>query len=102
MSTAENAARELAPSVRLIATDPVDELARAEALVESYRGLADVFHEVLAEQSLDALLERIADTLRELVPYEELVVYEADNALKRLNPVLARSEWAEEIANAET
>jgi hypothetical protein len=39
---------------------------------------------VLAEQSLDALLERIADTLRELVPYEELVVYEADNALKRL------------------
>jgi diguanylate cyclase (GGDEF)-like protein len=100
---AENvAASETAPPVRLVATHPVDELVRAEGLVESYRGLADVFHEVLAEQSLDALLERIADTLRELVPYEELVVYEADNALKRLVPVLVRSEWAEEIANTET
>jgi transcriptional regulator with GAF, ATPase, and Fis domain len=64
--------------VRLVTTSAADELARAEAHVESYRGLADVFHEILAEQSLDALLERIADTLRELVPYEELVVYEAD------------------------
>ena len=36
------------------------------ALVESYRRLADVFHEVLAEQSLDALLVRIADTLADL------------------------------------
>ena len=31
-------------------------------LVESYRRLADVFHEVLAEQRLDALLVRVADT----------------------------------------
>ena len=33
-------------------------------LVESYRRLADVFHEVLAEQSLDALLVRIAAARR--------------------------------------
>jgi diguanylate cyclase (GGDEF)-like protein len=71
-------------------------------IVESYRRLADVFHEVLAEQSLDALLERIADTLRELVPYEDLVVYEADNPTRQLIPVLARSEWAEEITNSST
>ena len=32
-------------------------------LVDSYRRLADLFHEVLAEQSLDALLVRIADAL---------------------------------------
>jgi diguanylate cyclase (GGDEF)-like protein len=103
MSTAENpASSDVVLPVRLVATSAVDALARAEALVESYRGLADVFHEILAEQSLDALLERIADTLRDLLPYEELVVYEADNPRQRLIPVLVRSEWAAEIANTTT
>ena len=37
--------------------------ARAEALVESYRRLAAVFHDVLSEQSPEALLDRIAETL---------------------------------------
>ena len=31
-----------------------------DPLVESYRKLADVFHELLSEQSLDDLLKRIA------------------------------------------
>ena len=35
---------------------------------EPYRRLAEIFHDVLAEQSPEALLERIADTLAELVP----------------------------------
>ena len=52
--------------------------ARAEALVESYRRLAAVFHDVLSEQSPEALLDRIADTLAELVPYQDLHIYEAD------------------------
>jgi diguanylate cyclase (GGDEF)-like protein len=85
--------------VRLV-PEGSDGLSRAQALVESYRGLADVFHEVLAEQSLDALLERIADTVGELVPYEELVVYEVDASQRQLLPVLVRSEWEEEIINA--
>ena len=38
--------------------------APAESVVESYRRLADVFHDVLSEQSLDALLDRIADARR--------------------------------------
>jgi diguanylate cyclase (GGDEF)-like protein len=88
-----------APVVRLVQAD--DALARAEAVAESYRGLADVFHEVLAEQTLDALLERIADAVGDLVPYHELIIYEADNARRQLCPVLVRSEWAEEIVNAE-
>ncbi len=71
--------------------------ARPESLVESYRRLAEVFHHVLSEQSLDTLLDRIADTLAELVPYEALHIYEADVAQRLLVPVLARSEWAEEI-----
>ena len=65
--------------------------------VESYRRLADVFHEVLSEQSLDALLERIADTLAEIVPYDTLTIYQADEAQQLLTPVLARDPLAEKI-----
>jgi diguanylate cyclase (GGDEF)-like protein len=67
------------------------------AIVESYRRLADVFHEILAEQSLDALLLRIADTIAELIPHDTLTIYEADEAKRVLVPVLVRDEWAEEI-----
>jgi diguanylate cyclase (GGDEF)-like protein len=65
---------------------------RPEALVESYRRLAEVFHHVLSAQSLDTLLDRIADTLRDLMPYEALHVYEADEEARQLVPVLARSD----------
>ncbi len=73
--------------------------ARPEALVQSYRRLAEVFHDVLSEQNPDSLLERIADTLAELVPYGALHIYEADEAHRQLVPVLVRSQWANEILN---
>jgi diguanylate cyclase (GGDEF)-like protein len=66
-------------------------------LVESYRRLAEVFHHVLSEQNLDNLLDRIADTVAELVPYDALHIYEADITLRELVPKLARTEWAEEV-----
>src|SRR5207248_11275578 len=66
-------------------------------LVESYRRLADVFHEVLAEQSLDALLVRIADALADLIPHDSLSIYEADEPQQVLLPVLVRDQYAEEI-----
>jgi diguanylate cyclase (GGDEF)-like protein len=71
--------------------------ASPDALVESYRRLADVFHDILSEQSLDALLERIADTLAELVPYDTLTVFEADLAHRVLLPVMVRDQYATEI-----
>jgi diguanylate cyclase (GGDEF)-like protein len=64
---------------------------------DSYRRLADVFHDLLSEQSLDSLLVRIADTLDEIVPYEALHIYEADEPKRQLIPTLVRSEYAEEI-----
>ena len=68
----------------------------AAGSAEPYRRLAEIFHDVLSEQSLDALLERIADTLAELVPYEDVQIYEADEATRELIPVLARTKWADQ------
>lgn len=77
--------------------DSEDRGPSSEALVESYRRLAEVFHLVLSEERLDTLLDRIADTVAELVPYDALHIYEADLARRELVPVLARSEWEKEI-----
>jgi diguanylate cyclase (GGDEF)-like protein len=80
-----------------MASVPVPERAAPEGLVESYRRLAEVFHDVLSEQSLDALLDRIARTLAELVPYDSLVVFQADEQRRTLKAVLARDPWADRI-----
>src|SRR5438874_4741797 len=80
--------------LRLLAGDP---RAGDPTLVESYRRLADVFHEVLAEQSLDALLVRIADTVGDLIPLDTLTIYEADETKQVLKPVLVRDVYADEI-----
>ena len=76
--------------------DPV----RADAMADSYRRLADVFHHLLSEQSLDALLERIADNLTELVPHDALVIYRADETQRTITPVLAHDPYAEQILNS--
>ncbi len=68
-----------------------------DPLVESYRKLADVFHEVLSEQSLDDLLQRIADTVGELVPYDDITFYEADDAMRELRAVYASGTDAAKV-----
>ena len=68
-----------------------------DPLVESYRKLADVFHEVLSEQSLDDLLERIARTVGELIPYDDITFYEADEAKRELRAVYASGPDAEKV-----
>src|SRR6059058_3457600 len=83
------------PHLRVMAGDA--SAPAAPELLETYRRLADVFHEVLAEQSLDALLVRIADALGDLIPHDTLTIYEADEAQRVLAPVFARDEYAEEI-----
>jgi diguanylate cyclase (GGDEF)-like protein len=82
-----------APEVhaRLADEEPLD------PLVESYRRLADVFHEVLSEQSLDDLLERIARTVGELIPYDDITFYEADEAKQELRAVYASGNDAEKV-----
>jgi diguanylate cyclase (GGDEF)-like protein len=85
-----------APRMRLVAAEPVS---GSTPSADSYRRLADVFHDLLSEQSLDSLLVRIADTLDEIVPYEALHIYEADEPKRHLVPALVRSDYADEILN---
>jgi diguanylate cyclase (GGDEF)-like protein len=87
-----------APGVDASIVEPV----RPDSLVQSYRQLADVFHDILSEQSLDNLLERIADTLAELVPHDTLSIYQADEGQTVLIPVLARDAWAEMIMDSKS
>ena len=75
----------------------VGDTPEALALFDSYRRLADVFHDVLSEQTLDALLERIADTLAELIPHDDLAIYEADETTAQLWGVFARGAYADEV-----
>jgi diguanylate cyclase (GGDEF)-like protein len=82
----------------LTGAPPQDGSSSPEALVESYRRLAEVFHDVLSEQSLDALLDRIAATLGDLIPYEALHIYEVDEDRRELVPLLAKTQaYADEI-----
>src|SRR3954447_11867390 len=83
------------PLLRIVPGPPA--VPEPAEIVESYRRLADVFHEILAEQSLDALLVLIADTLAELIPHDSLTIYEADEAQQLLTPMLARDEYEDEI-----
>ncbi|HJR45205.1 MAG TPA: GAF domain-containing protein [Actinomycetota bacterium] len=70
---------------------------RADGQLDSYKRLADVYSHVLSDQDVDSLLERIADTLAELVPYDTFTIYTADESQRTLTPVLARDDWADEI-----
>lgn len=65
--------------------------------IDSYRRLAEIFHDVLAEEALDALLERVADALGDLIPYDTLTIYRADETKSVLVPEFARDRWAAEI-----
>jgi diguanylate cyclase (GGDEF)-like protein len=72
-------------------------LTRIDTLVDSYRRLADVFHVVLSEEKLDAVLERIADTLGDLIPFDAFTIYQADESRRLLIPLMSRDKWADEI-----
>src|SRR3954467_12767555 len=61
-----------------------------EALVDAAAG-------ILAADSLDGTLGRIAHHLRSLLRYDDLTVYEIDDAHAFLRPVFAVGDWVDEI-----
>ena len=66
-------------------------------LVDSYRRLTAIYHDLLSHDDLDQLLERIADSIFLLVPCDTLLVAELDQAAGVLVPTLARGHGAESI-----
>src|SRR3954452_5889699 len=61
-----------------------------EALVEAAAG-------ILAADSLDGTLGRIAHHLRALLQFDDLTVYEVDEAAGALRPVFAVGDWIGEV-----
>src|SRR4051794_2202021 len=61
-----------------------------EALVEAAAG-------ILAADSLEGTLGRIAHHLRQLLHYTDLTVYEIDEAAAQLRPVFAVGQWVDEV-----
>jgi diguanylate cyclase (GGDEF)-like protein len=66
-------------------------------LVDSYRRLTAIYHDLLSHDDLEQLLERIADSIVQLVPCDSLFVAELDQARGVLVPILARGDWSDTI-----
>jgi len=71
--------------------------ADSDLAVPEQHVLWNIAHLLASEHSQDRVLEAVADALANLVPYDSLIVYQADSALRRLQPVLARDPYSEEI-----
>ncbi len=67
--------------------------ARASAL----EALVDAAAGILAADSLEGTLGRIAHHLRSLLRYDDLTVYEIDEEHELLRPVFAVGNWVDEI-----
>src|SRR5439155_12688514 len=63
----------------------------------SFRVLSDVARLLVSESDLTRLLESIADAVATLIPYDALVLYQADPVLRELRPMFARHPRAEDI-----
>jgi len=66
-------------------------------LVDSYRRLTAIYHDLLSHDDLEQLLERIADSIVQLVPCDSLLVAELDPIHGVLVPILARGRWSDSV-----
>ena len=73
--------------------EPLDQI----DLVDSYRRLTAIYHDLLSHEDIEQLLERIADSIVQLVPCDSLLVAELDPAAGVLVPILARGRWSDSV-----
>ena len=66
------------------------------ALVASYERLTALYHDLLGQESLAALLQRAAEAVAELVPCSSLLIAEADIEQQVIVPLVVRGAWQEE------
>jgi diguanylate cyclase (GGDEF)-like protein len=70
---------------------------RERARIRDQRRLLNINEELLRTASAETVLKSIADTLVNVVPYDTLTIYLADDDHRLLVPVLARDDFADEI-----
>ncbi|HEY7399078.1 MAG TPA: sensor domain-containing diguanylate cyclase [Gaiellaceae bacterium] len=66
-------------------------------LIDSYRRLTAIYHDLLSHDNLEQLLERIADSIVQLVPCDSLLIAEVDPTSDVLVPILARGRWSDTV-----
>jgi diguanylate cyclase (GGDEF)-like protein len=85
----------------LINADNLDRLRRQrgemELQLEGQRRLLEVNERLLSTLDPGGVLELIADSLRVIVPYDSLSIYQADRASGTRRAVIARDRFADEI-----
>ena len=59
--------------------------------------LADIAQLLLSEGAPDRIFSAVAEALEQLVPYDALALYQADNPLRVLRPVLALGAFTDQI-----
>jgi diguanylate cyclase (GGDEF)-like protein len=64
-----------------------------DAVVASYRQLAEIYHDLLSREDPDHVLERIVQTVRRLIPVASILVAEAITEERALRPLIAEGGW---------
>ncbi len=82
---------------RVDTTDVIAQHTPAPGGGNALDALIDAAAGILAADSLKDTLGRIADHLQALLPFDDLTVYEVDDAGMALRPVFALGAWVEEI-----
>ncbi len=72
------------------------ESSECDALVASYERLTALYHDLLGQESLAALLARAAEAVAELVPCSSLLIAEADVDQQVIIPLVVRGAWQKE------
>ena len=67
--------------------------ASSDEVARSYQQLAQIYHDLLSLDSLDALLERLVGTVRRLIPVSSVLIVEADPPRRKLIPLRADGAW---------
>ncbi len=73
------------------------QLAQRNEQETSFRVLSDVARLLVSESDLARVLDSVAQAVASLIPYDSLIVYEADNDLQVLRPVQVVDPNAKEI-----
>src|SRR3954454_22262635 len=81
----------------LVSVSPVSTTRTATGGESALEALVDAAAGILAADSLDGTLGRIAHHLQALVPYDDLSLYEILEGGSHLKPVFAVGDWVEEI-----